>query len=50
MTLSRHVYTDAELAKLASLVPKRGDSYVMFNNIPRVGDAERFMQLVGVRG
>ena len=48
--VARHVYTDAELAKLVSLVPKRGESYVMFNNIPRVGDAERFMKLVGVRG
>ena len=44
----RHVYSDAELAKLyRMLVDARpvGDAYVMFNNMPRVGDAKRFMAL-----
>ena len=44
---SRHVYTPAELRRLAAMVPEDRDAYVMFNNIPRVGDAERFSQLVG---
>ncbi|MDB4962765.1 MAG: hypothetical protein JWP01_2764 [Myxococcales bacterium] len=47
-TGARHVYTDTELAKIASLVPKRGETYVMFNNMPRVGDSARFMRLVGL--
>ena len=33
-------YTDEELAQLCGWL--RGDAYVMFNNIPRVGDAKRF--------
>jgi uncharacterized protein YecE (DUF72 family) len=48
ITGSRHVYTDDELARLAAMVPAHGESYVMFNNIPRVGDAERFKPLVGL--
>ncbi|MDQ3367200.1 MAG: DUF72 domain-containing protein [Myxococcota bacterium] len=45
---SRHVYSAAELAQLAAMVPPRGETYVMFNNIPRVADAERFKPLVGI--
>jgi uncharacterized protein YecE (DUF72 family) len=41
----RHVYTDAELRRLVELTPP--DAYVMFNNIPRVGDAKRFRALLG---
>jgi uncharacterized protein YecE (DUF72 family) len=48
ITGNRHVYTDAELARLAAMVPAHGTTYVMFNNIPRVADAERFKPLVGV--
>lgn len=48
ITGNRHVYTDDELARLAAMVPPRGDTYVMFNNIPRVGDAERFKHVVGL--
>jgi uncharacterized protein YecE (DUF72 family) len=40
---SRHVYTDAELARVAALVRGRDEAYVMFNNLPRVGDAARFL-------
>ena len=40
---SRHVYTDAELARIAEWVRGRDDAYVMFNNLPRVGDAQRFL-------
>ena len=36
-------YTDAELDQLRAWLPPSGDPYVMFNNIPRVGDAKRFM-------
>ena len=36
-------YTDDELRSLAARVP-HANTYVMFNNIPRVGDATRFRQ------
>ena len=42
----RHVYSDEELARLRSMLPAAGTVYVMFNNIPRVGDAERFRTLL----
>jgi uncharacterized protein YecE (DUF72 family) len=45
----RHVYSDDELRRIAKLVPKRGETYVMFNNMPRVGDAQRFQRLLGSR-
>ncbi|MGA5300200.1 DUF72 domain-containing protein [Nucisporomicrobium flavum] len=40
-----HVYTEAELARLAETVGA-GPAYVMFNNIPRATDAGRFSRLV----
>jgi uncharacterized protein YecE (DUF72 family) len=43
---SRHVYSDAELHQLAAMVPAHGDTYVMFNNIPRIRDAERFKAIL----
>ena len=46
-TGSRHVYSDAELRRLLDMLPAEGDSYVMFNNIPREGDSARFMRLAG---
>ena len=49
VTGSRHVYTDEELQRLISLLPENGDAYVMFNNLPRVGDAKRFLVLLGHR-
>jgi uncharacterized protein YecE (DUF72 family) len=45
-TGSRHVYTDEELRTLADLVRGADEAYVMFNNIPRPGDAERFRRLL----
>ena len=48
ITGNRHVYSDDELRRLAAMIPPHGDTYVMFNNIPRVGDAERFKPLVGI--
>ena len=45
---ARHVYSDDELRRLRALVPEaphREPPYVMFNNIPRVGDARRFREL-----
>jgi uncharacterized protein YecE (DUF72 family) len=36
-------YTDDELDQLRRWLPAEGDAYVMFNNIPRVADARRFM-------
>lgn len=46
VTGSRHVHTDAELHRLADLVRDAEDAYVMFNNLPRVGDAERFVRIL----
>jgi uncharacterized protein YecE (DUF72 family) len=40
-------YTDAELATLKADLPPVGETYAMFNNIPRVGDARRFARLTG---
>jgi uncharacterized protein YecE (DUF72 family) len=45
ITGARHVYTDAELAELASTVDA-GPAYVMFNNLPRAADAWRFSRLL----
>jgi len=47
VTGARHVYTDAELRRLAELTPP--GAYVMFNNIPRVSDARRFQALLAER-
>jgi uncharacterized protein YecE (DUF72 family) len=47
ITGSRHVYSDEELARLREWVPATGETYVLFNNIPRAGDARRFGQLLG---
>lgn len=38
-------YTDDELRSLAARVPPAGETFVMFNNIPRVRDAQRFLSL-----
>jgi uncharacterized protein YecE (DUF72 family) len=46
----RHSYTDSELKQLAEWLQRVGAataSYVMFNNLPRVGDAKRFLRLLG---
>ena len=45
-TGSRHVHTDDELRRLRDLVDGRPSPYVLFNNIPRPGDAERFLALL----
>lgn len=47
LTGSRHIYSDEELRQLLRTVPATGDAYVMFNNLPRVGDAKRFSALLG---
>ena len=46
VTGARHVYTVAELAQLRGMLPASGVAHVMFNNIPRVLDAERFRALL----
>ena len=43
---SRHVHTDDELRRLRDMVDGRPSAYVLFNNLPRVGDAERFLDLL----
>ena len=45
-TGARHVHTTEELRRLRDLVADRQDPYVLFNNLPRVGDAERFLDLL----
>ncbi len=42
---ARHVYSDPELRRLWKMTPRTGEVYVMFNNLPRVGDARRFLKL-----
>ena len=46
----RHVHTDAELTRLRDQVRGRPDPYVMFNNLPRAADAERFLALLRAEG
>jgi uncharacterized protein YecE (DUF72 family) len=47
-TGARHVYSDAELERLVDWIPRGSGepAYVLFNNLPRVGDARRFVDLV----
>lgn len=42
----RHVHTDEELTRLRDLVEGRQSAYVLFNNLPRVADAQRFRALL----
>jgi uncharacterized protein YecE (DUF72 family) len=46
ITGARHVYSDDELRRLRAMIPAEYEvePYVMFNNLPRVGDAQRFME------
>ena len=48
ITGARHVYSDGELERLAAMLPREPmvAPYVMFNNLPRVGDARRFRELL----
>jgi uncharacterized protein YecE (DUF72 family) len=46
VTGSRHVHSDDELNWLMRRLPAEGDVYVMFNNLPRVSDAGRFIALL----
>jgi uncharacterized protein YecE (DUF72 family) len=43
---ARHVHTHEELRRLRDLVDGRPSAYVLFNNLPRVGDAERFVDML----
>ena len=45
-TGARHVHSTEELRRLRDLVADRPAPYVLFNNLPRVGDAERFLDLL----
>jgi uncharacterized protein YecE (DUF72 family) len=40
-------YTDSELRQLREWLPEGAEAYVLFNNIPRVGDAKRFEAMPG---
>jgi uncharacterized protein YecE (DUF72 family) len=45
-------YSDAELAQIRDWIPQDGapETYVMFNNVPRAQDIERFRALLGPSG
>ena len=45
-TGSRHVHTDDELRRLRDMVDGRPAPAVLFNNLPRTGDAERFIDML----
>ena len=47
-TGARHVYSDAELDRLAQILPVGSSHppYVLFNNLPRVEDARRFRAIL----
>jgi uncharacterized protein YecE (DUF72 family) len=45
---ARHVYSDDELRELARIAQGTARTYVMFNNIPRVGDAKRFLAMASL--
>jgi uncharacterized protein YecE (DUF72 family) len=45
-TGARHVHTDDELSRLRDLVDGRPSPHVLFNNLPRSADAERFLALL----
>ena len=42
----RHVHSLGELRTVRGLVVGRPSPYVLFNNMPRVGDAERFLDML----
>lgn len=49
ITGPRHSYSDAELQRLRQMLEVVGSpepAYVMFNNLPRVGDAKRFARMM----
>jgi uncharacterized protein YecE (DUF72 family) len=43
---SRHVHSEEELRRVRDRVAGRKSAYVLFNNLPRIGDAERFVALL----
>ena len=45
-TGSRHVHSEGELRRVRDLVADRPSPYVLFNNLPRVRDAARFVDLL----
>jgi uncharacterized protein YecE (DUF72 family) len=48
VTGARHVYSDEELVRLRGMLPRSANpAYVLFNNIPRIGDVRRFRALLG---
>jgi uncharacterized protein YecE (DUF72 family) len=48
VTGAHHVYSDAELERLRGMLPPSANpAYVLFNNVPRVGDVRRFRALLG---
>jgi hypothetical protein len=46
-TGARDGHTGAELDTVAAAQPDAATAYVMFSNLPRIGEARRFRDLVG---
>lgn len=49
ITGPRHSYTDAELQQLHRMLIKSepvDPAYILFNEMPRIGDAKRFMEML----
>lgn len=46
VTGARHAHTDAQLRQVMDALPPGGTSYVLFNNLPRFGDAKRFLAML----
>ena len=46
----RYVYEEDELSELLSMLPRVGESHVMFNNVRMVDDATRFLRLIDESG
>jgi uncharacterized protein YecE (DUF72 family) len=44
------VYKDEELEQMIAWLPADAEAYVMFNNIPRVKDSERFREMASIKG
>jgi hypothetical protein len=40
------VHTADELRRLLDMIDGRPSAYILFNNLPRFGDAERFLDML----
>ena len=47
VTGARHIYADAELSAVVATLPNAERAYVMFSNLPWMGEARRFRAMIG---